>query len=124
MLSIKDYFDNEVFVGDEVVFEIPNYKQLSTGKIIRFTPKGIRVQYNDDRFSRPYIKDTFVYQGYFIKVPDYGFYNFNKLADLYIKDTTCDGQLFCGCRREDCENYKTEECRKCLVKHLNKMENN
>ena len=50
--------------------------------------------------------------------------NFNKLADLYIKDITCDGQLFCGCRREDCELYKTEECRKCLIKHLNDMENN
>lgn len=50
--------------------------------------------------------------------------NFNKLADLYIKDTACDGQLFCGCRREDCENYKTEECRKCLIKYLNDMENN
>jgi hypothetical protein len=50
--------------------------------------------------------------------------NFNKLADLYIKDTSCDGQLFCGCRREDCELYKTEECRKCLIKHLNDMENN
>lgn len=50
--------------------------------------------------------------------------NLNKLVDLYIKDTACDGQLFCGCRREDCENYKTEECRKCLIKYLNDMENN
>lgn len=50
--------------------------------------------------------------------------DFNKLANLYIKDTACDGQLFCGCRREDCENYKTEECRKCLMKYLNDMENN
>ena len=47
--------------------------------------------------------------------------NFNKLADLYIKDTSCDGQLFCGCRREDCENYKTKECYKCLIKHLNEV---
>lgn len=50
--------------------------------------------------------------------------NFNKLADLYIKDTACDGQLFCGCRREDCENYKTKECHKCLIKYLNDIENN
>ena len=119
---MKDYFRNEVVVGDEVVFEIPNYKDLATGKIIKFTPKGVRIQYKDDRFDR--FADTFVYQGYFIKVPDYGFYNFDKLADLYIKDTACDGQLFCGCRRDDCENYKTEECRKCLIKYLNDMENN
>ncbi len=49
---------------------------------------------------------------------------FNKLADLYIKETSCDGQLFCGCRYEDCENFRTEECRKCLIKHLEEMENN
>lgn len=48
---------------------------------------------------------------------------FNKLADLYIKDTACDGQLFCGCRYEDCENFRSEECRKCLIQHLNEMEN-
>ena len=47
--------------------------------------------------------------------------NFNKLADLYIKDTACDGQLFCGCRSEDCELYRTEECRKCLIKYLSDM---
>ena len=56
--------------------------------------------------------------------PEVDINKFNKLSDLYIKDTACDGQLFCGCRREDCENYKTEECRKCLIKYLNYMENN
>lgn len=48
--------------------------------------------------------------------------NFNKLIDLYIKDTVCDGQLFCGCRYEDCENFGSEECRKCLLKLLGEME--
>ena len=43
---------------------------------------------------------------------------FNALADMYIKDTSCEGQLFCGCRAEDCEQYKTKECRKCLLKHI------
>lgn len=58
------------------------------------------------------------------KQMDDNFYNFNKLVDLYIEDTICDGELFCGHRREECENYKTEECRKCLVKYLNETENN
>lgn len=44
--------------------------------------------------------------------------NFNKLAKLYINETSCDGQLFCGCRYEDCENFHTEECHKCLLKHI------
>lgn len=43
---------------------------------------------------------------------------FNALADMYIKDTLCDGQLFCGCRAEDCESYRTIECRKCLLKQI------
>lgn len=63
-------------------------------------------------------------KGYEPEVDVNEYANFNKLADLYIKDTACDGQLFCGSRREDCENYKTEECRKCLIKHLNDIENN
>lgn len=50
---------------------------------------------------------------------------FNALADMYIKDTSCDGQLFCGCRAEDCELHGTKECRKCLLKYIEEqMENN
>jgi hypothetical protein len=50
---------------------------------------------------------------------------FNALADIYIKDTMLDGQLFCGCRAEDCEAYRTKECRKCLLEHIREqMENN
>jgi hypothetical protein len=50
---------------------------------------------------------------------------FNALADIYIKDTMLDGQLFCGCRAEDCETYRTKECRKCLLEHIREqMENN
>lgn len=44
--------------------------------------------------------------------------SFHKLANLYINETSCDGQLFCGCRYEDCESYHTEECFKCLFKHI------
>lgn len=48
----------------------------------------------------------------------YGDKIFNALADIYIKDTSCDGQLFCGCRAEDCDAYKTKECRKCLLEYI------
>ena len=43
---------------------------------------------------------------------------FNALADMYIKDTSCDGQLFCGCRKEDCEAHGTKECRLCLLEQV------
>lgn len=48
---------------------------------------------------------------------------FNTLADMYIKDTSCDGQLFCGCRMEDCETHKTKECRKCLLEQVKEQMN-
>ena len=43
---------------------------------------------------------------------------FNALADMYIKYTSCDGQLFCGCREEDCQAYGTKECRVCLIEQV------
>lgn len=43
---------------------------------------------------------------------------FNTLADMYIKDTSCDEQLFCGCRPEDCEAHGTKECRVCLLEQV------
>ena len=47
--------------------------------------------------------------------------NLNKLIELYIKETSCDGQLFCGSRYDDCENFRSEECRKCLLEYLNNL---
>lgn len=43
---------------------------------------------------------------------------FNALADIYIKETECDGQLFCGCRKEDCESHRTKDCRKCVEAYV------
>ena len=43
---------------------------------------------------------------------------FKLLAQKYIDDTKNDGQLFCGCRREDCINHHTKECIKCLSNML------
>lgn len=43
-----------------------------------------------------------------------------KLMNAYIRETAdSDGQLFCGCRREDCTDYMCySECRKCLERYL------
>lgn len=50
--------------------------------------------------------------------------NFEKLCDLYIKETKAsDGQKFCGCRADECDNYsKITKCRKCLKDALNNNE--
>ena len=43
-----------------------------------------------------------------------------KLVKTYIKETAdVDGQLFCGCRQEDCTDYmRYSECQKCLERYL------
>lgn len=46
---------------------------------------------------------------------------FNVLCNLYIDETSFEGQLFCGCYPEDCVLYKTDECKNCLKKHLKEI---
>ena len=41
----KDFLGKELAIDDMVVFNPPKYKGIILGKVIRFTPKGIRVQY-------------------------------------------------------------------------------
>ena len=64
---MKDFFGIEVEVGDTVVFIEPRYHNLCVGKIVRFTPKGIRVTYQKLGCSEEfYTRDTFVYNGEFV----------------------------------------------------------
>ena len=66
---MKDYLGNECQVGDTVIFNEPYYKGLVDGKIIRFTPKGIRVAYQlHNRPEEYYKRDTFVVEGQFVRV--------------------------------------------------------
>lgn len=44
---MKDFFGNELKIGDEVAFEAPRYRRLTLGKIIAFTPQQIRVEFNN-----------------------------------------------------------------------------
>jgi len=44
---MKDYFGNELAVDDEVAFYAPNYRMFTTGIILSFTPKQVRVEYNN-----------------------------------------------------------------------------
>lgn len=67
---MKDFCNKEVSIGDTVVFNEPHYKGLVGGEIVKFTPKGVRIKYylhdNPARMER----DTFVYEGQFVKVED------------------------------------------------------
>ena len=52
-----DLLGNEVKVGDEVVILEPQYRDYVNGKIIKFTPKGFRVEYKHPRSNK--LTDTF-----------------------------------------------------------------
>ena len=41
----KDFLGRELAIDDAVVFNPPRYKGIILGKVINFTPKGLRVQY-------------------------------------------------------------------------------
>ncbi len=45
---MKDIFGYELRIGDRVAFNPPNYKGLITGTVVAFTPKMVRVSYNDN----------------------------------------------------------------------------
>ncbi len=65
---MKDFFNQEVHIGDLVAFNEPYYKGLISGKIIKFTPKGVKILYTQS--CRAHLeKDTFVYEGQFVKAP-------------------------------------------------------
>lgn len=68
---MKDYLGCSVEVGDIVIFNEPHYHNLVNGKIIKFTPKGIRVTYYRDDIVEDWRKrDTFIYEGQFVKMRD------------------------------------------------------
>jgi len=48
---------------------------------------------------------------------------FDKLSEMYIKDTkNSEGMKFCGCRPDECSDYTNmDECKICLMKHINEQ---
>lgn len=66
---MKDFFKQEVQIGDLVVFIEPYYHNLIHGKIVKFTPKGVKIKYTQT--ARAKMKtETAVGEGGFIKVPE------------------------------------------------------
>ena len=43
----KDFLNNDIFVGDEVVFMELNYRNLMKGTVKRITPKMVVIEYNN-----------------------------------------------------------------------------
>lgn len=44
---MRDFLGNELTEGDFVVLLTPNYRGLALGKVIKLTPKKVRVEYKN-----------------------------------------------------------------------------
>ena len=42
---MKDFFGQNLAIGDQVAFEAPGYRHLALGIIVSFTPKNVRLEY-------------------------------------------------------------------------------
>jgi hypothetical protein len=47
---MKDATGQELAIGDIVVFATYGYTTLLIGQVVKFTPKGVKVQYIKDRY--------------------------------------------------------------------------
>jgi hypothetical protein len=66
---MRDFVDRDCQVGDVIVFNEPRYRNLVRGTIVKFTPKGVRAVYQiGNRPGDLYKRDTFVYEGEFVKI--------------------------------------------------------
>ena len=43
---MKDFFGQELKVGDYIAFARPHYRELTKGVVVAFTPQKVRVAYN------------------------------------------------------------------------------
>ena len=44
---MKDFLGKQLDVGDDVVLTAPQYRHLVKARVIAFTPKKVRVEYNN-----------------------------------------------------------------------------
>lgn len=44
-MEYKDHLDRPIEVGDNVIFILPNFGGLQLGKVIKLTPKNVRVSF-------------------------------------------------------------------------------
>jgi hypothetical protein len=49
--TFKDFFGQELAIGDEVVFCSQGYRQMKIGRIEKFTPKRVTVRYSEHQWG-------------------------------------------------------------------------
>jgi aspartate 1-decarboxylase len=48
----KDAAKRILRVGDTVAFVVPNYRTMALGKIVKFTPKMVTIEYGKENINR------------------------------------------------------------------------
>ena len=43
---MKDFLDQELSIGDNVIIITPNYRDFTLAQVIKFTAKNVRVKFN------------------------------------------------------------------------------
>lgn len=54
---MKDFLGKDLQIGDSVVVAVPNYREFALAKIVAFTPKKVRVVYEEKGESHDLIQD-------------------------------------------------------------------
>ena len=54
---MKDFLGKELQIGDSVVVAVPNYREFVLAKIVAFTPKKVRVVYENRDGKQDLIQD-------------------------------------------------------------------
>ncbi|PHS22260.1 MAG: hypothetical protein COA84_13970 [Robiginitomaculum sp.] len=52
---MKDIFGHTLEMDDTVAFYAPGYRDMITAKIIKFTPKQVRVEFTSQGYVRTYL---------------------------------------------------------------------
>jgi hypothetical protein len=55
---LKDFFGQELAIGDAVVMNDKTYSELRLAKIVKFTPTMVRVATYDTRWGKGWMNDT------------------------------------------------------------------
>lgn len=74
-----DFTGNEVNVGDVVVFNVPYYKMLGGSEVLKITPKGIKVYYNDWTGKRC---ETFIAEKQFVIIKKFKHTNADRIRTM------------------------------------------
>ena len=90
---MKDVRGRETAIGDIVAFVLQNTRKLTTGKVVKITPSGVRISYKYKNHIRDY--DTFRRSGSFAVLEKD--IDENSVEEAPSRHTPSFGHILCSC---------------------------